>query len=139
MEKRFSEKNILSDILEMLKDDIKFSVNWKRNEIKLFVKNLLAKNQDPLEYADTKPKLKALVQAASDAVWAAKGVPLRAPLKPELPDEAQQTVFPNMSLIVTIVLLNVVFMFATPTATDFFCFFFAFVFAIKYYLFSSCK
>ena len=62
LEKRFSEKNILSDILEMLKDDIKFSVNWKRNEIKLFVKNLLAKNQDPLEYADTKPKLKAFMK-----------------------------------------------------------------------------
>ena len=85
------------------------------------------------------PKSKAFNPAFLAALCAANGVFLRAPLKPELPDEAQQTVFPNMSLIVTIVLLNVVFMFATPTATDFFCFFFAFVFAIKYYLFSSCK
>jgi hypothetical protein len=49
-----------------------------------------------------------------------------APLNPEVPEEAQQTVFPKMSLIVIIVLLNVVFIFAIPTATDFFCFFFLF-------------
>ena len=64
--------------------------------------------------------------AALAAVWAAKGVFFLAPLNPELPADAQHKVFPKISVIVTIVLLNVVFTLATPTFTDFFCCFFCF-------------
>jgi hypothetical protein len=54
-----------------------------------------------------RPKFKAVKLAASDAVCAAKGVPLRAPLNPALPADAHEIVFPIVSVIVTIVLLNV--------------------------------
>jgi len=53
------------------------------------------------------PMLKASNEAFSAAVCAAKGVPLRAPLNPELPAEAHEIVSPAIFVIVTIVLLNV--------------------------------
>ena len=51
--------------------------------------------------------LKAATEAFSAAVCAAKGVLLRAPLNPELPADAHETVSPVKFVIVTIVLLNV--------------------------------
>jgi hypothetical protein len=59
------------------------------------------------------------------ALCAAKGVFFLAPLKPDVPEDAQHKVFPKTSVIVIIVLLNVLFIFAIPTLTIFFCFFFA--------------
>jgi len=53
------------------------------------------------------PVLNASKAAFSAAVWAAKGVPLRAPLNPELPEDAQEIVSPAIFVIVTIVLLKV--------------------------------
>ena len=53
------------------------------------------------------PLFKASNDAFSAAVCAAKGVLFRAPLKPELPAEAQETVSPVKLVIVTMVLLNV--------------------------------
>ena len=52
--------------------------------------------------------------AASAAIWAAKGVDFRDPLKPTLPAVAQEMVFPSWSVMVTIVLLNDDLMWATP-------------------------
>ena len=51
----------------------------------------------------------AAVDAASVAVCAANGVPFRAPLKPTLPAEDHEIVFPAKSVIVIMVLLNVEF------------------------------
>ncbi len=51
------------------------------------------------------------------AHWPAKGVLLRLPLKPHVPALAQQSVSPLVSVIVTVVLLNVALMWATPTVT----------------------
>ena len=59
----------------------------------------------------------------------------RAPLNPELPAEAQHNVFPKISVMVTIVLLNVVFTLAIPILTDFFVFVFVLpYFKITYFL-----
>src|SRR5688500_2347072 len=58
--------------------------------------------------------------AASAAIWAANGVDLREPLKPTVPAEAQEITAPVGSVIVTIVLLNVLLMWASPWATFFF-------------------
>src|SRR6476660_5255092 len=55
--------------------------------------------------------------AASAASCAANGVDLREPLKPTLPAEAHETVFPWWSVMVMIVLLNDDLMWATPYAT----------------------
>jgi len=66
----------------------------------------------------------AFVAAFLATICAAKGVFFLVPLKPEVPDEAQQRVLPKISQIVIIVLLNVVLIFAIPTATDFLFFFF---------------
>src|SRR5512143_87080 len=55
--------------------------------------------------------------ALSDAIWAAKGVLLRDPLKPTLPALAQATTFPAPSVMVTMVLLNVAWMQAMPCVT----------------------
>src|SRR5207253_11106983 len=57
--------------------------------------------------------------AASAAIWAAKGVDFREPLKPTLPAVAQEIVFPSWSVMVTIVLLNDDLMWATPYAMFF--------------------
>src|SRR4051812_18505007 len=58
--------------------------------------------------------------ADSAESWAAKGVDLREPLKPTVPDDAQLMTAPVGSVIVTLVLLNVDLMWAWPTATFFF-------------------
>src|SRR3712207_334777 len=58
--------------------------------------------------------------AASAAIWAANGVDLREPLKPTVPAEAHEITAPVGSVIVTIVLLNVLLMCASPCATFFF-------------------
>src|ERR671927_1209511 len=58
--------------------------------------------------------------AASAAIWAAKGADLREPLKPTVPAEAHEITAPAGSVIVTIVLLNVLLMCASPWATFFF-------------------
>src|SRR6478752_6084563 len=58
--------------------------------------------------------------AASAAVCAANGVDLREPLKPTWPAEAQAMTAPAGSVIEMIVLLNVLLMWAWPTATFFF-------------------
>src|SRR5205814_2157645 len=52
--------------------------------------------------------------AASAAIWAAKGVDFREPLKPTLPAVAQEIVFPSWSVMVPIVLLNDALMWWTP-------------------------
>src|SRR5512137_1810049 len=57
--------------------------------------------------------------AFSDAIWAAKGVLLREPLKPTLPALAHVTTFPVPSVIVTMVLLKVAWMQAIPCVTPF--------------------
>src|SRR5713226_7540011 len=54
--------------------------------------------------------------AASAASCAANGVDLREPLKPTLPDDAHDNVFPCWSVIVMIVLLNDDLMCATAYA-----------------------
>ena len=54
----------------------------------------------PLSIAD--------LAAASADICAAYGVDLRLPLKPSAPALAHATAFPSVSVIVTIVLLNVV-------------------------------
>src|SRR5207253_6506338 len=56
---------------------------------------------------------------------AANGVLLRAPLNPAVPADAQEIVSPLVSVIVTIVLLNVALMCATPRVTPLRIFFFA--------------
>src|ERR1700712_2477985 len=56
----------------------------------------------------------ALRAAFSAAIWAAKGVDLREPLKPTWPAEAQLITLPLGSVIETIVLLNVLLMCAAP-------------------------
>src|SRR5262245_51536923 len=60
----------------------------------------------------------ALRAASSEAVWAAKGVLLREPLNPALPALDQDTTFPIRSVSVTIVLLNVAWMWAMPVRTS---------------------
>src|SRR5690625_691476 len=55
--------------------------------------------------------------AASAAICAAKGVDLREPLKPTCPEDAQLMTAPVGSVRVTIVLLNVLLMYAWPCVT----------------------
>src|SRR3954469_2685152 len=52
--------------------------------------------------------------AFSAAIWAANGVDLREPLKPTLPADAHDRTLPSWSVIVTIVLLKLDLMWATP-------------------------
>ena len=52
--------------------------------------------------------------AASAAICAANGVDLREPLKPTVPAEAHAITAPVGSVIVTMVLLNVLLMWASP-------------------------
>src|SRR5258707_725776 len=70
------------------------------------------------------PLLRASAAAFSAARPAAKGVLLRAPLKPTVPADAQEMVSPLVSVMVTIVLLNVALMWATPLVTPLRIFFF---------------
>src|SRR5437764_1947685 len=53
----------------------------------------------------------------SAASWAANGVDLRDPLNPTLPALAHASTLPSVSVIETIVLLNELLMWATPTVT----------------------
>src|SRR5438105_14643917 len=64
-----------------------------------------------------RPNLEAFSAAVSAARWAANGVLLRLPLKPTVPADAKQSVSPLVSEIVTIVLLNVALIWATPRLT----------------------
>src|SRR5437868_5890175 len=70
------------------------------------------------------PASRARFAAVIAACWAAKGVPLRDPLKPSEPALDQQMTLPSMSAIVTTVLLNEAWMHATPLGTILFSFFF---------------
>src|SRR5262245_28763939 len=64
-----------------------------------------------------RPNFDARSATVSAARWAANGVLLRLPLKPTVPAEAKQSVSPLVSVIVTMVLLNVALMWATPRLT----------------------
>src|SRR3954463_13002193 len=70
------------------------------------------------------PDLRASEAAFSAARPAANGVLLRAPLKPTVPAEAHEIVSPLVSVMVTIVLLKVALMWATPRVTPLRIFFF---------------
>src|SRR6266508_1486030 len=74
----------------------------------------------PRTYTSTclSPSSMALRAAFSAAVWAAKGVLFREPLKPALPALAQDTTLPILSVRVTIVLLKVAWTWAMPTRTS---------------------
>src|SRR5215469_16284276 len=63
------------------------------------------------------PCLRASDAAFSAARPAANGVLLRAPLNPTVPADAQLSVSPLVSVIVTIVLLKVALMWAMPRLT----------------------
>src|SRR4051812_20688895 len=63
------------------------------------------------------PNLEAFSAHCWAAIWPAKGVLLRLPLKPLVPALAQHSASPLVSVIVTLVLLNVALMWATPTVT----------------------
>jgi small subunit ribosomal protein S13 len=67
--------------------------------------------------------IKRLTEIGSAADCAANGVLFFAPLKPLPPDEAQKSVLPCRSVILTIVLLNVDFTCDTPITGIFFDFF----------------
>jgi len=69
-------------------------------------------------WTDRIPASAAFRAALSAAIWAANGVPLREPLKPTLPALAHATEFPCGSVIVTIVLLKVEWIWTTPSGTD---------------------
>ena len=69
------------------------------------------------------PNSRAFRAASSPATWAANGVDLREPLKPLHPELDQAITPPVGSVIVTIVLLKVAWMCATPTGTFRFAFF----------------
>src|SRR5258706_5597596 len=71
------------------------------------------------------PLLRASAAAFSAARPAANGVLLRAPLNPTVPADAHEIVSPLVSVMVTIVLLNVALMWATPLVTPLRIFFFA--------------
>src|SRR5205085_6553846 len=71
-----------------------------------------------------RPNLLAFSAQVSAARWAAKGVLLRLPLKPTVPAEAKHNVSPLVSVMVTIVLLKVALMWATPRLTFLRAFFF---------------
>src|SRR6516165_8259356 len=64
-----------------------------------------------------KPNLDARSAATSAARWAANGVLFRLPLKPTVPADAKQSTSPLVSVIDTIVLLNVALMWAMPRLT----------------------
>src|SRR3954462_6118727 len=63
------------------------------------------------------PYFFALSAACCAAICPANGVLLRFPLKPLVPALAQQSVSPLVSVIVTVVLLNVALMKTMPTDT----------------------
>src|SRR3972149_2294320 len=64
----------------------------------------------------------AFLTAVEAATCAAKGVPFLEPLKPWLPALAHASTFPERSVMLIIVLLNVALMCATPLTTFFLSF-----------------
>src|SRR6266705_2364396 len=78
-----------------------------------------------LTSSDRIPASRARFAAVTAACCAANGVPFREPLKPSDPALDQHTTLPSRSAIVTDVLLNDAWMWATPDGTIFFSFFFA--------------
>src|SRR5262249_17395390 len=80
----------------------------------------------------------AFLAASSAASCAANGVDLREPLNPRTPADDQAMTLPDTSVMVTIVLLNVDWMWAIPDWTFFLTFFFVFGFDISVYL-PSCS
>src|SRR3974377_300007 len=80
----------------------------------------------PLTYTSTlrMPCSMAFLAASEAASWAAKGVPLRDPLKPWTPAADHDTTFPAGSVMVTRVLLKVALMWATPVGIFLRSFFF---------------
>src|SRR5687767_4987677 len=68
------------------------------------------------------PDSLAAVAQAVAACCAAKGVPLREPLKPSVPALDQVTTLPSWSVMVTWVLLKEAWMCTMPCATCFFSF-----------------
>src|SRR5687767_826231 len=77
------------------------------------------------------PNLDAFSAHASAARWAAYGVLLRLPLNPAVPADAVHRVSPAVSVMVTIVLLNVLWMCAMPRLT--------FRRALRFLLFAMCS
>src|SRR5271163_1549729 len=71
----------------------------------------------PLTLTSLTPYLVAAAAAVSAARCAANGVLLRLPLKPTVPDDAQQSASPLGSVIVTVVLLNVALICTTALLT----------------------
>src|SRR5712691_7550752 len=72
---------------------------------------------------ERRPLSLAVVAQAVAACWAAKGVPLREPLKPRVPALDQVTTLPSRSVMVTWVLLKEAYTWAMPCTTCFFSFF----------------
>ena len=70
------------------------------------------------------PRAIASLAEASAAVWAANGVDFREPLKPTFPAEDHEIVFPCLSVMVIMVLLNVALIWATPSGSAFLSLFF---------------
>src|SRR5512140_1755600 len=68
----------------------------------------------------------AFAAASPAATCAANGVDLREPLNPRAPADDQLSTFPETSVIVIMVLLNVAAMWTTPVDTFFFTRFFPF-------------
>lgn len=79
----------------------------------------------PLRFTSTSfiPCETAVLAASCAATVAAKAEDLRDPEKLTFPADAQETNFPDGSVIVTMVLLNEAFTCATPAGTDIFDFF----------------
>src|SRR5439155_4843353 len=71
-----------------------------------------------------RPNLVARSAAVSAARWAANGVLLRLPLNPTVPAEANVSVSPFVSVMVTMVLLKVALIWAIPRLTFRRCFLF---------------
>src|SRR3990172_7406859 len=72
--------------------------------------------------SERRPCSRAAVAAAAAACWAAKGVPLRDPLKPRVPALDQVITLPSRSVMVTRVLLKEACTWAIPCTTCFFSF-----------------
>ena len=80
----------------------------------------------------------AALAAAVAACWAAKGVPLREPLKPSVPALDQVTTLPSRSVMVTWVLLKEAWMWAIPCTTCRFSFLLFFAPALVVVIRSRC-
>src|SRR4029077_6666663 len=79
----------------------------------------------PLTITETffRPCSIALAAASPAATWAANGVDLREPLNPRAPADDQERTFPETSVMVMMVLLNVLWMKTMPVWMFFFVFF----------------